>query len=89
LKINRFQKKELDGFPRFDANFILILEILLITGIFSMNSADQVLQTLEPEHYHATGKFPISHWLGTTFLANWDAHLSSIICRFPNIYTSF
>lgn len=82
LKISRFQKKELDGFPRFDANMILILEIFLIVGIFSMNSADQVLQTLEPEHYHQTGKFPISHFIATTFLANWDAHFLVGLERF-------
>ena len=44
LKIARFQKPELKGFPSIDANIILGLEILLIFAIFCMNGADSTLQ---------------------------------------------
>jgi heterodisulfide reductase subunit C len=43
LKIDRFQKPELKGWPAKDANFILYLEIALIFFIFLMNSADMAL----------------------------------------------
>lgn len=64
LKIPRFVKSELDGWPRLDANIILIGELFLITGICMMNGADQVLQDLGSQHYHQTGNFAISSWLG-------------------------
>jgi ferredoxin len=64
LKLPRFHKPELKGFPFRDANLILLGEIILIIGIFSMNGADKVLQTRGLEHYHLTGNFAISTWLG-------------------------
>ncbi len=64
LNIARFQKPELKGFPTRDAATILILEIILIVAIFSMNGADTVLQSRLPEHYHPTGFFAVSGWLG-------------------------
>ncbi|MBP7184172.1 MAG: (Fe-S)-binding protein [Saprospiraceae bacterium] len=69
LKIARFQKQELNDWPRMDANIILMLEIMLIIAIFSMNSADIVLQHKLPEHYHHTGNFVISSVLGPMFLS--------------------
>jgi heterodisulfide reductase subunit C len=64
LNVARFQKPELKGFPTRDANTILFLEIILITGICCMNGADKVLQLRGAEHYHTTGLFAISSWLG-------------------------
>ncbi len=64
LNIARFQKPELEGFPTLDAATILILEIILIFAIFCMNGADTVLQTRLPDHYHHTGFFVVSGWLG-------------------------
>lgn len=64
LSIPRFQKPELKGWPFRDANFILLGEILLIIGIFSMNGADKVLQLREAGHYFQTGNFAVSSWLG-------------------------
>ncbi|HRI27843.1 MAG TPA: 4Fe-4S dicluster domain-containing protein [Chitinophagales bacterium] len=43
LRLPRFTMKELAGWPMKDANLILIGEIVLITGIFSMNTADMQL----------------------------------------------
>jgi heterodisulfide reductase subunit C/nitrate reductase gamma subunit len=70
LNISRFQKPELDGFPRRDANLILLAEIILIIGVFSMNGADKVLQMKEVAHYHKTGNFAISTWLGSALFGN-------------------
>ncbi|MEN9611524.1 MAG: hypothetical protein RLZZ628_2338 [Bacteroidota bacterium] len=75
LKIERFQKPELDGFPRIDAALILIFEMILIFAIFSMNCADTVLQAKYPESYHHTGFFAISGWLGPALFSHWDGHL--------------
>ncbi len=82
LKVERFQKPELKGFPNFDAAVILTLEILLIIGIFCMNSADTVLQQKLPNEYHHTGFFAVSGWLGPAFLSSWDPHLLVALERF-------
>ncbi len=64
LKISRFQKPEMKGWPSKDANLILFGEILLLTGIFSMNGADTVLQSMGAEHYPQAGPFLVSSSLG-------------------------
>ena len=64
LKIPRFHMDEMTGFPKFDGNMILVLEIILLIGVFSMNGADKVLQGMGVEHYHVTGNFAVSTWLG-------------------------
>ncbi|MFN4257220.1 MAG: 4Fe-4S dicluster domain-containing protein, partial [Saprospiraceae bacterium] len=64
LNISRFRKPELKGFPMRDANLILLGEITLVTGIFCMNGADKVLQSLGAGHYFQTGNFAVSTWLG-------------------------
>lgn len=69
--IGRFTKKELDGWPKLDANLILLGELALVTGIFLMNSTDIVLQDIDPEHYHRTGKFAISGFLGPLIFDGW------------------
>ena len=57
IKLNRFISKDLDGWPRSDANYILITEIILMFLFLTMNTADQVLQSRGAEHYHITGNF--------------------------------
>lgn len=44
LKIKRFLSKDLDGWPRSDANYILIAEIILMSLFLFMNASDLVLQ---------------------------------------------
>lgn len=41
LKLPRFVKPEMEGWPKLDGNLILYAEILLVLFIFTMNSADQ------------------------------------------------
>lgn len=60
LKIPRFVKSEMTGWPKLDANLILIGELALLLGIFSMNGADVALQEIDPEHYPSTGYLVIS-----------------------------
>lgn len=63
VKVGRFWKPEMKGWPSLDANLILLGEILLIMGIMMMNGADQVLQQMEPGHYPATGNLMMSSLL--------------------------
>ncbi|MBK9257699.1 MAG: (Fe-S)-binding protein [Saprospiraceae bacterium] len=72
LKIPRFVKSELNGWPKLDANIILLAEIVLVTGIFTMNGADTLLQKLDPTHYPATGTLAISSWLGPALFGGFD-----------------
>ncbi|MBL7931057.1 MAG: (Fe-S)-binding protein, partial [Bacteroidia bacterium] len=60
VKVKRFMNSELNGFPRLDANAILITEMILMTALMLMNAADQNLQVRGNEHYHQAGSFPIS-----------------------------
>jgi len=69
LKVPRFRKPELKGWPSRDANLILLGEITLIAGIFCMNGADQVLQARGVEHYGPTGAFAVSSLLGPGLFA--------------------
>ena len=60
IKLRRFISRDLDGWPRSDANYILITEIVLMTLFLTMNSADRALQLQGHEHYLQTGGFVIS-----------------------------
>ena len=63
LKIPRFHKPEMNGWPKLDGNIILYLEICLIVFIFMMNSGDLALQQMGNEAYHGTGNFAISQFI--------------------------
>ena len=67
LKLKRFISKDLNGWPRSDANYILITEIILMSLFITMNAADGALQFLGNEHYHTTGDFIISGMLSPFF----------------------
>ena len=68
--IARFDKPEMKGWPKLDANLILFGEIALVMGIFAMNTGDLALQVVDPEHYHQTGKFAVSG-LFSPFFESW------------------
>lgn len=55
LKVPRLVKSELNGWPKLDANIILIMEIILICFIFMMNGADEVLYSRGDSHAHNLG----------------------------------
>lgn len=57
IKLKRFISKDLDGWPRSDANYILFTEIILMLLFLTMNTADQALQARGVGHYIATGDF--------------------------------
>ncbi len=65
LKVRRLNQGELDGWPRNDANLILITEIVLMGLFLTMNTADQVLQSRGAAHYTTTDPFWITqHFTG-------------------------
>ena len=64
-KVRRLNMNELNGWPREDANLILITEVVLMSLFLVMNTADQALQAMHAEHYTATAPFWItSHFTG-------------------------
>ncbi|MEO8822616.1 MAG: (Fe-S)-binding protein [Ginsengibacter sp.] len=63
LKLKRFISHELDGWPRTDANLILITEIILMSLFLTMNSADRALQLQGNPHYLDHGSYIFSGWL--------------------------
>ena len=67
IKLKRFISKDLNGWPRSDANYILITEIILMTLFISMNSVDRALQLQGTEHYHATENFIFSGMIAPLF----------------------
>jgi heterodisulfide reductase subunit C len=63
MKVGRFMKPEMKGWPWLDANLILIIECVLMFAIFLMNAADQVLQHQDAVGYIQTGHFFFSQHL--------------------------
>lgn len=64
LKLPRLNMKEMNGWPKMDANMILFMELILVSCIFTMNGADEVM------HKMATGEsygFSISSFIGPLF----------------------
>jgi len=68
IKIPRLVKSELNGWPKLDANIILISELTLICFIFMMNGADEVLYSRNLSHATNLGEgtlgFSVSSHLG-------------------------
>ncbi len=67
IKLKRFASKDLNGWPRSDANYILFTEIILMSLFLTMNGADRALQLMGSEHYHNTGSFIFSGMLAPLF----------------------
>lgn len=66
LKLPRLNKAELLGWPKKDANLILIMELILVCCIFTMNGTDEVLYSLGKSHFEGIGSFnfAVSQHLG-------------------------
>ena len=66
IKLKRFISKDLDGWPRNDANYILITEIILMLLFLTLNTSDRALQLQGNEHYHDTGRFLVSGFFSSS-----------------------
>ena len=63
LRLKRFSGVEMTSWPKSDANYILCIEIILMSAFLTMNAADYKLQLLQFEHYIKAGSFPISSFI--------------------------
>ncbi|WP_432410703.1 4Fe-4S dicluster domain-containing protein [Rasiella sp. SM2506] len=75
-KIKRFWAREMTGWPKNDANYILYFEMVLMVLFLTMNAADLALQngvvsgayTSETaSHYVQVGSYPISQFIAPLF----------------------
>lgn len=89
LQLRRFISKDLNGWPRSDANYILLTEIILMTLFLTMNAADTLLQQRGYGHYagHLTGNFSISGVLQTILgsISNEGLEIVERICWWLHI----
>ncbi|WP_437372014.1 4Fe-4S dicluster domain-containing protein [Maribacter litoralis] len=67
IKLKRFFKPEMKGWPKNDGNLILYIELVLMVLFLTMNGADYQLQQMGADHYAAAGSFPISSFLAPLF----------------------
>ena len=67
IRLQRFWKPEMKGFPKSDANYILYFEMVLMSLFLIMNAADYHLQLLGFDHYETAGAFPISQFIEPFF----------------------
>ncbi|SEP63268.1 (Fe-S)-binding protein [Flavobacterium urocaniciphilum] len=103
LKLPRLNKAELLGWPKKDANLILIMEIILVTCIFTMNGTDEVLYSLGKSHYEGMGSFnfAVSQHLGPALFGGmsegtlhllervgWWGHLMMVMAFLNYLYYS-
>lgn len=75
LKLPRLNMKELAGWPAQDANLILVFELILISFIFTMNGADEVLQSYAGN----SNGFAISSWLGPILFEGKSTHTLHVL----------
>lgn len=67
MKLKRLNQVELEGFPKSDANLILIIEIVLMSLLLILNATDLQLQAMGSEHYTHTGSYWISGLIAPLF----------------------
>ena len=72
IKLQRFWKPEMKGWPKNDGNFILYFEVVLMLLFLTMNAADFALQNSAlpantENHYANVGAFPISSFIAPLF----------------------
>jgi heterodisulfide reductase subunit C len=75
IRLQRFIKPEMKGWPKNDANIILYFEVVLMVLFLTMNGADYQLQQLGAENYVQAGAFPVSQWLAPILSGLSEANL--------------
>ena len=77
-KVRRLNMNELNGWPKSDANYILIFEIVLMSLFLIMNASDKALQIKGYGHYGAvqTADFWVSGFITPLFQ---DLNTSSLV----------
>ena len=67
VRIQRFWKPEMKGWPKKDADYILYIEVVLMLLFLTMNASDYWLQQQEYSYYLQAGSFPISGLIAPLF----------------------
>lgn len=67
IKLQRFIKPEMQGWPKKDGNLILYIELVLMLLFLTMNATDYQLQQMGAEHYSEAGSFPVSQFIAPLF----------------------
>ena len=62
MRIPRFWSKEMQGWPKTDANLILAFEIVLMFAFLLMNASDSLLFAMNSVHYNVEFVNPISQY---------------------------
>jgi len=75
LKVERFTKPELNGWPALDASLILFVEIILMTAVLTMNATDQLLAVRGADHYVLLGNLFFSGLIQPIFAGLSDSSL--------------
>ena len=101
VRIKRFWKPEMKGWPKWDADIILYAEVVLMGLFLTMNASDYWLQTVaQDSHYVQAGSFPISQFLLPLFdgmtaqqviaieRTTWWLHISGILLFLNYLYYS-
>ena len=102
IKLKRFINKDLTGFPKNDANYILYFEVVLMTLFLLMNATDLHLQNVPGgfSHFIVAGSFPISQFIEPLFNgmsnelvmlifeASWWLHIIGILIFMNYLYFS-
>ena len=101
VRIKRFWKPEMKGWPKWDADIILYAEVVLMVLFLTMNASDYWLQTVaQDEHYILAGSFPVSQLLLPLFdgmsaqqvivieRTTWWLHISGILLFLNYLYYS-
>ena len=85
LPIARFRSPEMKGWPKNDANIILLVEVVLMFAFLSMNAADAIAQSRiaaglwdNAHHYLDAGSFPVSQWLIPLYAGLSDAGIVAV-----------
>ena len=85
LKVPRLVMNELNGWPKLDANFILLGELTLICFIFMMNGGDEVLYSRGASHAQNLGEgslgLCVSRYIGPMFFGGMSNESLHVIER--------
>ncbi len=100
IRLKRFIKPEMEGWPKKDGNLILYIELVLMFLFLTMNAADYQLQQIGAEQYAQAGSFPISQFIAVWFQGlseasligiertAWWMHIVGILCFLNYLYYS-
>ncbi len=100
IRLQRFFKPEMEGWPKKDGNLILYIELVLMILFLTMNGADFQLQQMGSDHYVQAGSFPVSQYISQFFSGmsesslillertTWWLHIAGILFFLNYLYYS-